>query len=129
FLAYVPNGGEELKAVRNTQKNIRKEKQLLAKRQRRLKQYDEYVAHQLPTPSQHAERLPSLIANYRKQANRYRREFVIVQVIIIILSVTVTSLSGGWLDRYIALPWTIPVGSGLVSLFSTFLLFFKPREK
>jgi hypothetical protein len=115
--------------VKIHQEQLRKERQYLTKLRRQLKQYDEYIANQLPTPVQHAERLPLLIATYRTQANRYRQQFVIVQVIVIILSVAVTSLSGGWLDRYISLPWTIPVGSGLISLFSTFLLFFKPREK
>jgi Protein of unknown function (DUF4231) len=111
------------------QNALREAKKALTKLLRQRAQYDEHINNQLPSPEQHAERLPSFIANYRKQANRYRQRFVILQLIVILLSVTVTSLSGGWLDRYISLPWTIPVGSGLVSLLSTFLLFFKPREK
>ena len=73
--------------------------------------------------------LPTLITSYRKQADSYRRWFIVTQIIVILLSATVTSLSGGWIDKYISIPWTIPVFSALISILTSFTLFFKLREK
>src|SRR5260370_883137 len=70
-----------------------------------------------------------LITSYRKQADSYRRWFIVTQIIVILLSTTVTSLSGGWIDKYISIPWTIPVFSALISILTSFTLFFKLREK
>jgi hypothetical protein len=47
-----------------------------------------------------------------------------------LLSASVTSLSGGWLDKYkISIPWIIPIFSVAISIITSFTLFFKPREK
>jgi hypothetical protein len=108
---------------------LRKEKRTLNKLLRRLEYYDEQAIKSLSPTEQRKHELPDLIASYRKRADRYRGCFTVTQIVIILLSATITSISGGWLDKYRPLPWAIPVFSGAISIITSFTLFFKPREK
>src|ERR1017187_957212 len=94
-------------------KNLREAKRELAKIYRKLVYYDEQSLKQL-TAEQYMHQLPGLIASYRKRADRYRNWFVSTQIITILLSTAITSLSGGWLDRYFSIPWIIPVIGALI---------------
>lgn len=104
------------------------EKQVLKKLVHRLEYIDDQALRHI-TPEQYIHRLPTLIQSYRKQADSYRNRFITIQIITIFLSATITSLSGGWLDKYILLPWIIPVLGFLISVLTSFTLFFKLREK
>src|SRR6266699_3903095 len=118
----------EGRSIRDPRKELREAKRTLEKLLRRLAVFDERAIRDL-TPEQYKHQLPVLIAAYRRQADRYRRQFVVTQIITILLSAAITSLSGGWLDKYISLPWVIPVFSALISILTSFTLFFKFREK
>ncbi|MHB8596160.1 MAG: DUF4231 domain-containing protein [Ktedonobacteraceae bacterium] len=109
-------------------RNLRKAKQNLAKLYRKLAHWDEQALRYL-TAEQYMHQLPELIASYRKRADQYRKWFVTTQLITILLSTGITSLSGGWLDRYFSIPWIIPVIGALISILTSFTLFFKFREK
>ena len=110
-------------------KDLRAAKLKLAKLKRELAYFDEYTFDHLPHREQYIRRLPDLIADYRKRADGYRHWFVITQITTIVLSAFITSLSGGWLDKYISIPWSIPVLSGAISILTSITLFFKFREK
>ncbi|MGI9058318.1 MAG: DUF4231 domain-containing protein [Ktedonobacteraceae bacterium] len=107
---------------------LREVKQTLSKWQRQLMRWDEQALKHL-TAEQYMHQLPGLIDSYRKRADRYRNWFVTTQLITIFLSAAITSLSGGWLDRYFQIPWIIPVIGALISILTSLTLFFKFREK
>ncbi len=107
------------------QKDLREAKHYLKKFLKLQADYDKYSLN----PTQYKRSLPNLIASYRKRADWHRGWYVWTQIFVIILSATVTSLSGGWLDHYVALSWTIPVLSGIVSILTSITLFFRLREK
>lgn len=109
-------------------RELREEKNELAKLRRGLAYFDEQALRHL-TPEQYMHQVPRLIASYRRRADGYRNWFVALQIVTILLSAAITSLSGGWLDRYISLPWIIPVLSAIISVLTSFTLFFKFREK
>ncbi len=117
-----------LEPIRYHQKHVRENKRLLERLLQRLAYLDEQALRHL-TPEQYMHQIPGLIASYRKQADQYRRWFTVIQIVVILLSAIITSLSGGWLDRYLAVPWIIPVFSALISIFTSLTLFFKWREK
>jgi len=117
-----------LEPIRYHQKHLRENKRLLEKLLRRLAYVDEQALRHL-TPEQYMHQIPGLIASYRKQADQYRWRFTVIQIIVILLSAMITSLSGGWLDKYLVVPWIIPVFSALISIFTSLTLFFKWREK
>lgn len=114
--------------LREKYESIRTEKRELAKLYRALALYDELSLKHL-TAERYMHQLPNLIASYRKRADRYRNWFVTTQLITIFLSAAITSLSGGWLDRYFQIPWIIPVIGALISILTSLTLFFKFREK
>lgn len=114
--------------ITHHQKELREDKRSLAQFLRVLARYDEYALNNL-TSEQYMHQLPTLIASYRKQADSYRRRYIIIQIITILLSATITSLSGGWLDKYVSVPWIIPVCSAFISILTSFTLFFRYREK
>lgn len=80
-------------------------------------------------PKYYLKTIPQEIQEKRKQADSYQRRFIITQSFIILLSTIITSVSGGWLDRYFTFPWLVPILSGLISLITGFSLFLKYREK
>lgn len=108
--------------------NLREARRELDKLQGRLKYFEEQALRHL-TAEQYMHQLPTLIASYRQRADRYRRLFTAIQLTTIFLSAAITSLSGGWLDRYFTIPWIIPVLSALISILTSVTLFFKFREK
>lgn len=114
--------------LRVTIGHYREAKRLLKKLYRQLAYYDEAAFKHL-TAEQYMHQLPSLIKSYRKRADTYRRWFIVLQLITIFLSAAITSLSGGWLDKYVSIPWVIPVLGALISILTSFTLFFKLREK
>jgi magnesium-transporting ATPase (P-type) len=116
------------RSIRNHLKDLREAKHILAKLLRHLEYYDEQALRHL-SPEQYMHQLPLLIASYRKRADRYRQWFVVLQIITIFLSAGITSLSGGWLDKYVSIPWIIPVLGALISILTSLTLFFKFREK
>ena len=116
------------KPINSNRNNRRIAKRQLAKLHRKLAYYDEQAVKHLTT-EQYINQLPRLIASYRKRADRYRNWFVTTQLITIFLSAAITSLSGGWLDRYFQIPWVIPVISTAISILTSITLFFKFREK
>jgi len=107
---------------------LREAKHNLAKLLHQLAYYDEQALRHL-SAEQYMHQLPILIASYRKRADRYRQWFVVLQIITIFLSAGITSLSGGWLDKYVSIPWIIPVLGVLISILTSLSLFFKFREK
>ncbi len=111
--------------IREHLKDLSEAKHYLAKFLKLQAEFDKRSLN--PTRYKHA--LPNLIDSYRRRADRFRNWYICTQIVIIILSATVTSLAGGWLDRYIALPWTVPVLSGVVSILTSVTLFFRFREK
>jgi|SRR6266487_3764623 len=114
--------------IRGHHEDLREAKRTLAKLLRQLAYYDEQALRHL-SPEQYMHQLPILIASYRKRADRYRQWFVVLQIITIFLSAGITSLSGGWLDKYVSIPWIIPVLGALISILTSLTLFFKFREK
>ncbi len=114
--------------INNHLKELREAKRMLAKLLRHLSYYDEQTLRHL-TPEQYMHQLPVLIVSYRQRADRYRQWFVVLQLITIFLSAGISSLSGGWLDRYVSIPWIIPVLGALISILTSLTLFFKFREK
>lgn len=116
------------KPISTNRNNRRVAKKELAKLYRKLAYYDEQAVKHL-TAEQYMHQLPGLIASYRKRADRYRNWFVTTQLITIFLSAAITSLSGGWLDRYFQIPWIIPVIGAAISILTSITLFFKFREK
>ncbi|SRR6266566_378412 len=118
----------EISHISDWLKELGKEKQLLKRLVHRLAYIDEQALRHI-TLEQYIHQLPTLIKTYSRQADHYRNQFIIIQIITIFLSATITSLSGGWLDKYILLPWIIPVLGLLISILTSFTLFFKFREK
>jgi prefoldin subunit 5 len=114
--------------IHEHRKRLRETQRILEKLQRRLASFEEQALRHL-TPEQYMHQLPKLISSYRRQADGYRNRFIAMQIVTILLSAAITSLSGGWLDRYIVLPWVIPVMSAIISVLTSFTLFFKFREK
>jgi hypothetical protein len=100
-----------------------------AKLKRKLAYFDEHALDHLPHRELYTYQLPDLITDYRKRADIYRWWFIVTQLITIVLSAAITSISGGWLDKYISIPWLIPVISGTISILTSITLFFKFREK
>ncbi len=127
-VSYLYDSSENHGEIADHLKELREAKRELEKLLRRLAYFDEHSSSYL-TPAQYMHQLPTLIISYRKQADSYRRWFIVTQIITILLSAAVTSLSGGWVDKYISIPWTIPVFSALISILTSFTLFFKLREK
>jgi len=119
---------ENVSHISESVKELREEKQELKKLTHRLAYIDEQALRHI-TLEQYIHQLPTLIKSYSKQADRYRSWFIFTQIITILLSATITSLTGGWLDKYISLPWIIPVLGLLISVLTSFTLFFKFREK
>lgn len=109
-------------------KELREAKQVFKRLVHRLAYIDEQALRHI-TLEQYIHQLPPLIKSYSRRADRYRTWFIIIQIITILLSAAITSLSGGWLDKYIVLPWSIPVLSFLISILTSLTLFFKFREK
>ena len=114
-LAIVTPYFDSYRRVNNHLKVLREAKRTLAKLLRQLAYYDEQALRHL-TPEQYMHQLPVLIASYRQRADRYRHWFVVLQLITIFLSAGITSLSGGWLDRHVSIPWIIPVLGALISI-------------
>jgi hypothetical protein len=114
--------------VRDWLKELGEDKQVLKRLVHRLAYIDEQALRYI-TPEQYIHQLPTLIKTYSRQADRYRNRFITIQIITIFLSATITSLSGGWLDKYILIPGIIPVLGLLISILTSFTLFFKFREK
>lgn len=118
---------------RSTLKNYRKDQQELQKRRIRLiqqlKRYDTRTFQKKPYHEQYKQALPDLISSYRKRSSWQRRLFITIQICIIILSASITSLSGGWITQYVKADWLVPVFSAVISILTSMSLFFKFREK
>jgi hypothetical protein len=111
-------------------KRLSIEKRTLARLIQQLKNLNEQETEVLsPRDQYEMYQLPKLIASYRKRADVYRRWFFITQVTIIVLSALVASLSGGWFEKIYSGQWVIPVLSLAITIITSLVLVFKPREK
>lgn len=111
-------------------KRLSTEKRTLARLEQRLKNLNKQETEVLsPRDQYEMYQLPDLIATYRKRADVDRRWFFITQVTIIVLSALVASLSGGWLDKIYPTHWIIPILSLAITIITSLILVFKPREK
>lgn len=96
---------------------------------KQLKQAEQFSFQQLDYRHQYVERIPEFVTTYRRKADGYRRWYTSTQLLTIFLSALITSVSGGWLDPYIKLPWITPVLGLLVSILTGITLHFRFREK
>ncbi|HEX2909222.1 MAG TPA: DUF4231 domain-containing protein [Chloroflexia bacterium] len=94
-----------------------------------LRQAEQSKYQDLEYRQQYVQRIPELITTYRRKADGYRRWYTSTQLLTIFLSALITSISGGWLDPYIRLPWLTPVLGLLVSILTGITLHFRFREK
>ena len=111
-----------------TYEKMRRKKRTLKKMAQKLAYFDELALRYL-TAEQYKHQLPLLIKSYRRRADRYRRWFTAISVTTILFSAAITSLSGGWLDKFVSIPWVIPGLSVSISILTSLTLFFKFREK
>ena len=111
-----------------TYEQLRCKKRTLKKLMQKLAYIDELALRYL-TAEQYKHQLPLLIKSYRIRGDRFRRGFTGVSVTTILFSAAITSLSGGWIDKYVSVPWAIPVLSISISVLTSLTLFFKFREK
>ena len=112
----------------STYEKLRQKKRTLKKLMQKLAYIDELALRYL-TAEQYKHQLPLLIKSYRTRADRFRRWFTTISVTTILFSAAITSLSGGWVDKYVSIPWAIPVLSVSISILTSLTLFFKFREK
>lgn len=94
-----------------------------------LKKTGERDFQQLSFQHQYLQHVPELITSYRRKADRFRHWFTGSQLLIIVLSSLITSVSGGWLDPFIHLPWLTPLLGLLISILTGITLHFRFREK
>lgn len=123
FSSYISETADHLKAIADKEHRLK----ILWQK---LKAYEEHLKSQALSPEHYMKNmLPSLITTYRQQSTGYRIWFVWSQVAIIFFSVMVTSVSGGWLDRYVHLFFLVPVLSICIALITSLVLFLKPKDR
>jgi len=109
-------------------KNLISLKEDIEEVQLHLRILDEFITARRPLQEKYQEELTLTVAEYKRRANRNRRMYFFLQILIIFCSLLVTGLTSG-LNKFFGNPWVTPAISFSVSFLTAMVTLFRFREK